>query len=132
MPVAKSVDTRGRTDSGSLRSFSGSVATTGNSRGLRLETAFFRAAPEFSTAGSAIRADLIGPGTFLVRIDAAQQQQEATDPVIGAWLSFIDEDIRSNPGRLVSFKEEELSALERLVTNVSVDDDYELPEDVTF
>ena len=113
-----------------LRSFSGSVATTGNSRGLRLEKAFFKAAPEFASAGSAIRADLIGPGTILVRIDAPQQ--EAEDPVIGAWLSFMDRDMQSNPGRLVPLQEGELTALETLVEGVSADDDFELPKDVSF
>ncbi len=130
MRVAKDVDVKRAASSG-LRSFSGSVARTGNSRGLRLDGAFFKAAPEFGTVGNKVRAELIGPGTFLVRIDTVQQE-EAADPVIGAWLSFIDEDIRSNPSGLVPFQEVELTALERLVANVSVDDDYELPEDVTF
>ena len=56
--------------SGDPRSFTGTIATTGNSRGLRLEKAFFKAAPEFGTTGSAIQADLIGPGTVLISVDA--------------------------------------------------------------
>jgi hypothetical protein len=73
-----------------LHSFSGFVATTRNSRGLRLEKAFLKAAPEPAAAGSAIRADLIGPGALLVRIDTSPS--EAEDPVIGAWLSLMDRD----------------------------------------
>jgi antitoxin PrlF len=117
--------------SGDTRSFSGSIATTGNSRGLRREKAFFVAAPEFGTTGSAIRADVIGPGTVLIRIDTFPE--EATeDPVIAAWLSFLDADMTAHPERLVSFQERELSALEALVTGVIVDDDETLPDDVTF
>ncbi len=113
------------------KSFSGSVATTGNSRGLRLEKAFFKAAPEFGTTGSPIRADVIGPGTVLIRVDAPPPEA-AGDPVIGAWLSFLDAEMRSHPEHLTPFRETELTALETLVAGVSVNDEDVLPEDVTF
>lgn len=129
--VAKKAGGNSRPGAG-LRSFSGSLATTGNSRGFRLETAFFKAAPEFSVPGGSIRADLIGPGTILVRVDTARRDEEPGDPIIGAWLSFIDRDIQTNPDHLVPFAERELSVLEKLVENVVVDDDYQLPDDVTF
>ncbi len=117
---------------GGPRSFSGSVARTGNSRGLRLEKAFFQAAPEFGAAGSAIRAELIGPGTVLIRMDAPAAMIEESDPIIGAWLSFIDADIQANPGRLVSFNETDLSVLEKLVEGVLASDEDVIPDDVTF
>jgi hypothetical protein len=117
--------------SGAARSFSGSVATTGNSRGLRLEKEFFKAAPEFGTPGSAIRADLIGPGTVLIRVDAAPRET-VEDPVIGAWLSFLDAEMRTHPERLIAFQESEMNALERLVADVDVNDDETLPDEVTF
>lgn len=116
---------------GAARSFSGSVATTGNSRGLRLEKAFFKAAPEFGTTGSAIRADLIGPGTVLIRVAGPPAESEE-DPVIGAWLSFLDAEMRAHPERLAPFQESELTKLEALVAGVVVNDEDSLPEDVTF
>lgn len=129
--VAKKANAGGRAEGTAARSFSGSLGTAGNSRSFRLEKEFFNAAPEFATLGSSIRADIIGPGTFLVRIDTPAPQQTA-DPVIGAWLSFIDRDIASNPNQLVGFTETEVFELERLVSNVVTDDSQELPEDVTF
>jgi hypothetical protein len=117
---------------GGSRSFSGSVATTGNSRGLRLEKAFFQAAPEFGTAGSAIRADLIGPGTVLIRTDVPAAAIEESDPIIGAWLGFIDADIQANPGRLVPLRETDLTEMKKLVESVSVSDGDVIPDDVTF
>lgn len=114
----------------SPRSFSGSTATTGNSQGMRLEKAFFRAAPEFNKTGSPIQVDIIGPGAFLVRINETTPQD--TDPIIGAWLSFLDKDIKSNPGHLARLMQTETTALEELVKTVVVDDNYELPADVTF
>ncbi len=122
----------GNSRGGGMRSFSGSTATAGNSRAMRFETAFYKAAPEFYQPGSAIRADVIGPGTVLVRLDAAVPEAGATDPVIGAWLSFIDGDIRSTPERLAPLTEEEAAGLEKLVEGVVVEGDYALPEDVAF
>ena len=54
------------------------------------------------------------------------------DPVIGAWLSFLDAGIRSHPESLVPFEANELAALELLVAGVSVSDEESLPDDVTF
>ncbi len=52
--------------------------------------------------------------------------------IIGACLCFIESDIRSNPFRFAPLSETELAALEMLVEDVTVNDDYELPETVTF
>ena len=122
----------GKNRGGDMRSFSGSTATAGNSRAMRFETAFYKAAPEFYQPGSAIRVDVIGPGTVLVRLDAAAPEVGAVDPVISAWLSFIDGDIQSVPGRLAPFTEEEVAGLEKLVEGVVVEDGYVLPEDTAF
>ena len=96
-----------------------------------MEKAFFNAAPEFATLGSSIRADIIGPGTFIVRIDTPAAD-EAIDPVIGAWLSFIDKDIAANPAQLTAFTQAQVAELEGMVGGVLVDDSHELPDDVTF
>jgi hypothetical protein len=120
---------RGRAG-GSPRSFSGSRATAGNSAGFRVEKAFFKAAPEFDAPG-AVRVDLIGPGKALLSVEPPRPAEEG-DPVIGAWLSFIEADIATNPGRLRPFAEEGLAALEKLVEGVVVRDDDVIPDDVTF
>ncbi len=111
------------------RTFSGSRAATGNSRGFRLEKAFFRAAPEFEEAGT-VRVDLIGPGKALLSVDSPLLAGE--DPVIGAWLSFIEADLSANPQRLELVSEAELAGYERLVEGIRVADDEPIPDDVTF
>jgi len=128
-PVAKKLKRRGRA-SGGPRRFSAARAAAGNSSGIRIEKAFFRAAPEFETA-NAVTVDLIGPGRALISVDPMLEGTEG-DPVIGAWLSFIERDIKENPGRLAPFSERELTALEKLVEDVVVSDSEVLPEDVTF
>jgi hypothetical protein len=40
--------------------------------------------------------------------------------------------MQSHPERLAPLQEKELTALETLVEGVSADDDFELPEDVSF
>lgn len=129
--VAKKVNMEARARGAVPRGFSGSMGMAGNSRSFRVEKEFFNAAPEFSTLGSPIRVNIIGPGTFIVRIDTPAPEETA-DPIIGAWLSFIDGDIASDPAQLVAFTGPEVSKLERLVRNVVVDDSHEMPEDVTF
>ncbi len=114
------------------RRFKGAVATTGNSRGFRIEKAFFSAAPEFEAVGSAISVDVIGPGTILVHLDALPPDETTGDPLIAAWLSFIEQDIRSNPARLQVLSEATAAALEDLVKGVAVDDNEILPDDVTI
>ncbi len=110
------------------RSFSGSVATTGNSSGLRIEKSFFKAAPEFATKGSKVHLDIIGPGRVLVSIDSPIPVDGDADPMIGAWLSFLERE----PERLIPAGEAELAALVRLVAHVSADDNEAIPDDVTF
>lgn len=129
--VARKANSGGRSETTAPRGFSGSLGMAGNSRSFRVEKSFFNAAPEFLVLGSPIRVNIIGPGTFIVRIDTATPT-EIADPVIGAWLSFIDGDIASNPSRLVMLDGTEVSGLERMVKDVTVDDSYDLPDDVTF
>lgn len=97
-----------------------------------MEKAFFQAAPEFATTGSPIRADLIGPGTVLIGSDTKPVAQDETDPIIGAWLSFIDADIAANPDRLLPLSETYLTVLEKLVDGVTVSNDDIIPDDATF
>ncbi len=70
-------------------------------------------------------------GGVMVDGGAVEPDKEG-EPMISAWLSFLDRDIAANPGRLVPFAAGELAALEKLVETVVVDDDDEIPEDVTF
>ncbi|MEY3731099.1 MAG: hypothetical protein RLZZ57_1855 [Pseudomonadota bacterium] len=111
-------------------SFTGSMGQAGNSRALRVEAAFFKAAPEFAAAEGKVRVDLIGPGKALVSIDVEPPAGE--DPVIGAWLSFLARDMQANPQRMASLGEAEATALQDLVKGVTVRDDETIPDDVTF
>jgi antitoxin PrlF len=115
-------------------SFGGAITTTGNSGALRLDKSFFTAHPEFR-----VRAKLvvhhIGPGKVLVTVDegaADADAEDAHDPVVSAYLAFLEKDMAANPSQLSPFTGTELEKLTELVKGVTVRDDDVLPDDVTF
>jgi antitoxin PrlF len=113
-------------------SFTGAVTTTGRSEALRLEKSFFRANPEFRQRAK-VRAHVIGPGHVLVTVDdTPASADEAVDPVVTAYLAFLERDMAEHPERLTPFSLEELEGLAALLEGVSATDDDRLPEDVTF
>ncbi|QEE38670.1 MULTISPECIES: type II toxin-antitoxin system PrlF family antitoxin [unclassified Methylobacterium] len=116
--------------------FKGSITTTGRSEALRLDKALFKAHPEFRQRAK-IRAHVIGPGTMLVTLDPdAQTPEEAEtvdrDPVVSAYLAFLERDMTAHPERLRPFTEDALAQLEALTRDVTVSDDDVIPDDVTL
>jgi hypothetical protein len=111
-------------------SFKGALTTSGNSHAIRFEAALAKAAPEFAAKAGAVRIELLGAGTALVFLEAAQPAGD--DPMVEAWLRFIERDVIRNPERLHLLTETEAQDLERLVEGVAVQDNEILPEDVTI
>jgi antitoxin PrlF len=117
--------------------FKGTITTTGRSEALRLDKALFKAHPEFRQKAR-IRAQVIGPGSLLVTLDAderndAEARDEVErDPVVAAYLAFLERDLREHPERVQPFTEAELARLEALTKGVVVSDDEAIPGDVTL
>lgn len=115
-------------------SFGGAITTTGRSGALRLEKSFFQAHPEFRLKAK-LRVHHIGPGQLLVSVEDEPKTaaaEEAHDPVVSAYLAFLEKDMAANPGSLSPFTSAELDKLTELVKGVSVSDEDVLPDDVTF
>jgi len=113
-------------------SFEGSVTTTGRSEAVRLEKAFFRAHPEFRQKAR-VRAQAIGEGHVLVSVaEPMISTSEEVDPVVSAYLSFLEADMVAHPERLSPFSSADLATARELVRDVVVADDEALPDDVTF
>lgn len=116
-------------------SFGGAVTTTGRSEALRLEKSFFRANPEFRQRAK-VRAHVIGPGHILISVEeeaaGPDAPEEIRDPVVAAYLAFLEHDMAGNPERLTTFSADELDRLAGLVRGVTVADGDPFPEDVTF
>ena len=107
-------------------SFVATASTTGNSRALRLEAALVKAHPEF--AKGAFTVHVIGPGTMLVTQNATPKtdSREVADPLLGAFLAFIEADLDSHPERVRPVTARDISGLERLLDGVQVQRDEDL------
>lgn len=117
--------------------FKGSITTTGRSEALRLEKALFKAHPEFRQRAK-IRAHVIGPGSLLVTLDSNEGEaiedsgSIERDPVVAAYLSFLERDMSEHPDRLSPFTETDIARIQALTKYVSVSDDDVVPDDVTL
>jgi len=115
-----------------FRSFGGAITTSGNSHAIRFETALVKEHPEFGKKGSPVRAHYIGAGQLLLSVDAPQEGGDEDDPVLSAWLSFLEEDMKTSPNRMSYLTTEDVARIDRSTEGVVASDDDVIPEDVTF
>lgn len=106
-------------------SYRGRATTVGNSRAIALEAALFRAHPEF--AEGEFEVDALGSGLLVVR-PAGERDSDPSpgdDPVLAAFLSFIEEDMTEHPESMRPLSSDLLSRAEELTEGVEVqlDDD---------
>lgn len=111
--------------------FTGSVTTTGRSEALRLEKSFFRANPEFRQRAR-VTARIVGPGHVLVAVDDQSDGELGPDPIVSAFLAFLERDMLSDPSRLAAAPGGRAEALKTLLEGVAVSDQDHIPDDVTF
>src|SRR5450432_2818800 len=99
-----------------MPTFSGAITTTGRSEAIRLDKALFKAHPEFRQRAK-VRAHVLGPGHLLVTLaDAPEAASDGIerDPVVSAYLAFLESDMVAHPERIAPWPEDELGRLRRL------------------
>ena len=112
--------------------YKGSITTTGSSEAIRFERNLFRPHPEFRQKAG-VEAHVIGPGTLLVHVtDAEPDQNEREDPMVQAFLAFIERDATAHPDRISPLSSSMVARAVELTRDVVVSDDDEIPEDITF
>ncbi len=111
--------------------YSCALTTTGNSKALRLDAALIAAHPEFGRRGP-VTATVIAPGQILVSIPAVENEDQEDDPIFGAFLHLLAEDIVHHPERLYLVDEELIARANALTADVHAGDDEIIPDDVTF
>lgn len=112
--------------------YKGSITTSGSSEAMRFDKALFKQNPEFRQKAK-VEAHIIGRGTMIVHIiDEIPEEDEEGDPMVSAFLAFLERDAINNPQNLASFSEREMKFDRELTKNVKVTDDDIIPEDVTF
>jgi antitoxin PrlF len=111
--------------------YAGTITTTGKSEAIRLDKALFRSHPEFRQKAK-VQAHVIGPGTMLLSLSEAATTRKEADPVMAAFLSFLDRDVSQAPGRVEPLAATRIAEADDLTKGVAVDDDEPLPGDVTL
>jgi antitoxin PrlF len=118
-----------------MASFSGSITTTGRSEAIRLDKALFKAHPEFRQRAR-VRAHVLGPGHLLVTLAddpaSAAPDEIERDPVVSAYLAFLERDMLAHPEHIAPLAEQDLARLRRLTDGVEVNDADSIPDDVTL
>jgi antitoxin PrlF len=114
-----------------MPTFSGSITTTGKSEAIRLDKALFRLHPEFRQKAK-VRAQVISPGHALISVmDDEVAPAADEDPVVGAFLSFLQKDMETRPGRRSRLSKASLARAIRLTKRVKVSDADKIPLSVT-
>lgn len=98
--------------------YSGKVTPVGNSKGVRLDAAFFKAHPEFS---GEVRATVVGEGQVLLSAKAPGRRKSASaaeDPVMLGFLRFLEKQIAEHPGLVEPADKAQLKRIAKLVEGV--------------
>ena len=111
--------------------YAGTITTTGKSEAIRLEKSLFKSHPEFRQK-SKVQAHVIGPGTMLVSVTDDGTNDGDEDPIMAAFLSFLDREIAESPGRIKPLAATRIDEARALTKDVEVSDDEPLPDDVTL
>ena len=107
--------------------YRGKKAKTGNSLGLRFDKALFQSHPEFS---GEVRAHVIAPGRMLVVAEPVSGAKRAEDPVIGAFLRFLAQDMVRAPGQITTLDRSLAKRMDALVGQVPVSAHEDLGDDI--
>ena len=99
--------------------YSGRAMKTGNSKGLRFESALFTAHPEF--ASGQFEADVIAPGRLLVRACGATEAGDTRDAVMDAFLAVLAAELERRPAGLAPLAPEFVASVDGLVAGVEYD-----------
>jgi antitoxin PrlF len=115
-----------------MPTFSGSITTTGKSEAIRLDKALFRLHPEFRQKAK-VRAQVISPGHALISvIDENAPQLPEDDPVITAFLAFLETDMTKHPKRIAPLSKRTIARATRVTKGVKVNDNERLPGKISF
>jgi len=98
--------------------YSAKIVKVGNSRGFRVESAFFRSHPEFSND---VTATVVGPGAVLISakpVGRRSKKDEPNDPVVGAFLSFLEREMAVRPELIAPLDKKLIDEIGNLVKGV--------------
>ena len=98
--------------------YSGKVTPVGNSKGIRLDAAFFKAHPEFE---GEVRATVLADGQVLLSAQSPVKKAKAgemNDPVLLGFLGFLEAQMAAQPQRVTAADPAQLARIGKLVKGV--------------
>lgn len=102
--------------------YSGKVTPVGNSKGIRLDAAFFKAHPEFN---GEVRATVLADGQVLLSTknpsSGADTNQEV-DPLMLGFLRFLEKQMAEHPDLVAPADQDQLARIAKLVEGVGTGD----------
>ena len=104
----------------SRQRYRGKVTPVGNSKGIRLDAAFFKAHPEFI---GEVSATVLGEGQVLLSAKTGARRgprNEQEDPVLLSFLGFLEAEMRRHPERIRPLDVRELNEIAELVRGVDI------------
>ena len=112
-----------------VNAYSGTLTKTGNSQAIRFEKGFFQALGLSSQVR--FSATIISPGQILLSVVDQNPGSETADPVMESFLSFIEQEFKTNPQQTLSpLTAEMLESHQRLAAIIpAVSDAEEFSDD---
>ena len=104
-----------------VEKYSGKVTPVGNSRGIRLDSAFFKAHPEFE---GEVRATVLADGQVLLSARSPGKKTRAgemDDPVLLGFLGFLEAQMAARPGQITAADPAQLGRIGKLVKGVKAE-----------
>lgn len=103
-------------------SYKGKITTSGTSDAIRIEKDLFKQNPEFKQAAE-VRADIIGRGRMLISVVDDSDCDTEDDPIVGAFLSFLEKDMHDHPASITPLNEKTIDRAKTVTARVTVCDD---------
>ena len=104
-----------------VEKYSGKVTPVGNSKGIRLDAAFFKAHPEFE---GEVGATVLADGQVLLSARSSGKKTKAgelDDPVLLGFLGFLAAQMTAQPSYITAADPAQLARIRKLVKGVKVD-----------
>ena len=101
-----------------VEKYSGKVTPVGNSKGIRLDAAFFKAHPEFD---GEVRATVLADGQVLLSARSTgvkAKADEKHDPVLLGFLGFLEAQMTAHPALIAAADPAQLARIGNLVKGV--------------